>query len=171
MKPCSGQKSQQMYFRQPRDARCAQRFHGAQQRETLVPHEVPQGPWEKLGIDFFEFQSIKYLLIADYYSRFPVTRKVRSTTASATIDTLKQVFSEYGVPKTVMSDNGPPFSSKEFESFATKHRALLPARSLMQNAHDQIVREQMVKGKNKASLQYNKASKDLPVLPQSLRSN
>ena len=93
-------------------------FSKSQQRQTLMPHEVPQGPWEKIGVDFFEFQSTNYLLIADYYSRFPVIRKVRSTTASATIDTLKQVFSEYGVPKTVMSDNGPPFSSKEFGSFA-----------------------------------------------------
>ena len=89
-----------------------QTFSRSQQRETLLPHEVPQGPWEKLGIDFFEFQSNTYLLIADYYSRFPVIRKVRSTNASATTEILKQVFSEYGVPQTVMTGNGPPFSSK-----------------------------------------------------------
>ena len=84
-----------------------QTFSKSQQRETLMPHEVPQRPWEKLAIDidFFEFQSSSYLLIADYYSRFPVIRRVRSTIrASATINILKQVFSEYGVPKTVMSD-------------------------------------------------------------------
>lgn len=86
-----------------------------------MPHEVPQGPWEKLAIDFFEFQSNSYLLIAYYYSRFPVIRRVRSTTASATIDILKQVFSEYGVRKTVMSDNGPQFASKEFEAFASQY--------------------------------------------------
>ena len=43
-----------------------QTFSRSQQRETLLPHEVPQGPWEKLRIDFFEFQSTTYLLIADY---------------------------------------------------------------------------------------------------------
>ena len=64
-----------------------QTFSRSQQRETLLPHEVPQGPWEKLGIDFFEFESTTYLLIADYYSRFPVIRKVRSTTANATTKT------------------------------------------------------------------------------------
>ena len=93
-------------------------FSRSQQRETLLPHKVPQGPWEKLGIDFFEFQSTTYLLIADYYSRFPVIRRVCSTTTGTTSEILKQVFSEYGVPKTVMSDNGPPFSSKEFAAFA-----------------------------------------------------
>ena len=43
-----------------------QTFSRSQQRETLLPHEVPQGPWEKLGIEIFEFQSTTYLLIADY---------------------------------------------------------------------------------------------------------
>ena len=58
-----------------------QTFSRSQQCETLLPHEVPQGSWEKLGIDFFEFQFITYLLVADYCSRFPVIRKVRSTKA------------------------------------------------------------------------------------------
>ena len=38
-------------------------FSRSQQRETLLPHE---GPWEKSGIDFCEFQSTTYLLMADY---------------------------------------------------------------------------------------------------------
>jgi len=31
-------------------------------------------PWEKLGTDIFEFKGKKYLMIVDYYSRFPVIR-------------------------------------------------------------------------------------------------
>ena len=81
-----------------------------------MPHEVPQKPWEKLGVNFFEFQS------ATYYNRFPVVRAVRCTTASATAEILKKVFSKYGVPKTVISDNGPPFSSKEFAAFESQYR-------------------------------------------------
>ena len=45
-----------------------------------------------------------------------------STTTSATTETLKQVFSEYGLPQTVMTDNGPPFSSKEFAAFTNQYR-------------------------------------------------
>jgi len=81
-------------------------FSRSQQREAILPHEVPQRPWEKLGIDFFEFQSTTYLLTAD--RTFPAVRKVHGTTASATTEMLKQVFSEYGVPQTVMTDNSPP---------------------------------------------------------------
>jgi len=40
-------------------------FSQSQQRETLMSHEIPQSPWEKIGIDFFEFQSQQYLLIVD----------------------------------------------------------------------------------------------------------
>ena len=98
-----------------------QTFSRSQQCETLLPREVPQGHWEKLGIYFFEFQSTTYLLIADYYRRFPVIRKIRSTNTSATTEILKQVFSEYGVPQTVMTDNGPPFSLKEFAAFANQY--------------------------------------------------
>ena len=90
-----------------------QTFSRSQQRETLLPHEVPQDTWEKLGINFFEFQSTTYLLMADYYSRFPVIRKIRSINASASTEILKQVF---------MRDNGPPFSSKEFAAFASQYR-------------------------------------------------
>ena len=86
-----------------------------------MSHDVPQDAWEKIGVDFFEFRSVKYLILADYYSRFPIVRRMRSTTAAATIDVLKQVFSEHGIPKTLMSDNGPQFTSKEFKDFACKY--------------------------------------------------
>ena len=40
--------------------------------ETLHPHEVPSGPWEKVGMDYFQYDSgNKFLIIADYFSKFP----------------------------------------------------------------------------------------------------
>ena len=36
--------------------------------------DLPTRPWEKLGTDIFEFKGLKYLMIVDYYSRFPVIR-------------------------------------------------------------------------------------------------
>ena len=36
--------------------------------------ERPTRPWEKLGTDSFEFNGSKYLMIVDYYSRFPIVR-------------------------------------------------------------------------------------------------
>ena len=40
--------------------------------ETLHPHEVPAGPWIKIGMDFFQDDSgQKFLIVADYFSKFP----------------------------------------------------------------------------------------------------
>ncbi|PFX13811.1 Retrovirus-related Pol polyprotein from transposon opus [Stylophora pistillata] len=55
-------------------------FSRSQQSETLLPHEVPQGPWERLGIDFFEFQSTTYLLIAATTVGFPLSGKYEAPT-------------------------------------------------------------------------------------------
>ena len=40
-------------------------------REPLQPHEIPDGPWQKLGMDFFDLQGKCYILICDYFSKFP----------------------------------------------------------------------------------------------------
>ena len=41
------------------------------QKEPLLPHEVPQRPWQKLGADIFELNSKSYLLVVDYYPKHP----------------------------------------------------------------------------------------------------
>ena len=42
--------------------------------EMLHPHEVATGPWVKLGMDFFQDDSgNKFLIIADYFSKFPLS--------------------------------------------------------------------------------------------------
>ena len=43
-----------------------QTFFKSHLRDILVSYKVPKGPWEKIGADFFEFESNNYLLIADY---------------------------------------------------------------------------------------------------------
>ena len=94
----------------------------ALQKEPMIPHDIPANPWEKLGIDFFEWNGKHYLLVADYYSKFPIIRTMSSTTASATISVLKTIFGEYGIPQAVFTDQGPQFTSKEFSDFACKYQ-------------------------------------------------
>ena len=93
------------------------KYSKQQQRETLHPHTVPSFPWQKLGCDLFDYKQSTYLLVADYYSKFPVIRKLTSTTSSFIINHLKSIFAEQGIPQTLVSDNGPQYSSREFETF------------------------------------------------------
>ena len=80
--------------------------------------QLPDYPWQKAGTDLFVLKGATYLLVVDYYSRFPEVIQLKSTTSQSVIDALKAVFARYGIPETLVSDNGPQYSSTEFAEFA-----------------------------------------------------
>ena len=67
-------------------------------KEPLLPHEVPDGPWEKIGVDFFDFDGKKYLLVIDYFSKYIYIEEMRKTTAETTINKFRNIFSIEGAP-------------------------------------------------------------------------
>ena len=69
----------------------------------------------------FQFKGQQYLLLTDQYSRFPIIRRLTSTTSSAIINTLKSIFAEHGIPLQLVTDNGPQYSSAEFHGFMTTY--------------------------------------------------
>ena len=85
-----------------------------------------------LSTDFYgPLPSGEYLLvIIDDYSRFPVVELVRSTYANTVIPVLDKVLSTFGTPDILKSDNGAPFNSGQFHSYAEnmgfKHRKVTP---------------------------------------------
>ena len=88
----------------------------AQPKETLQPHDTPSRAWEFIGTDLFNCNNHEYLIIADYYSKFPFIRKMNGlTTSNMVISTMKQIFSEHGILSGVVSDNGPQYSSEAFK--------------------------------------------------------
>ena len=88
-------------------------------REPLIMTELPKPPWESVSTDFYgPLPSGEYLIsVNDDYSRFPVVNIVRSTSPRSSVP-VYEIFSEFGIPKKVRSDNGSPFNSKEFRDFA-----------------------------------------------------
>ena len=60
-----------------------------------------------------------YLLVTDYFLRYPEICKLTSTTSPATIQPMKAVFSRHGIPHTLRSDNRPQFDSAEFQGFCS----------------------------------------------------
>ena len=69
----------------------------------------------KLATDIFTFNNENYLLIVDYMSRFPVIRHLSNMTAKMVAEHMKAIFSELGVPKTLVSDNGPCYIGDQFK--------------------------------------------------------
>ena len=57
-------------------------------------------------------------MLADYYSRFPVVRQLKGLTAMETVEMIKKIFQEYGMPLEIFCDQGTQFTSQEFQDFA-----------------------------------------------------
>ena len=88
-------------------------------KEPLQAHEVPQEPWERIAMDYFYMNGRLYILICDYFSKFPFLFQVKTTSFANLKDHLEELFSVEGIPDEIMSDNGPPFNGKEFSSYLT----------------------------------------------------
>ena len=62
-----------------------------------------------------------YLLIIDYYSRYIETAKLSSESSSEVIRHTKSILARHGIPKQMISNNGPQYSSLEFKKFAEEY--------------------------------------------------
>ncbi|UYV67701.1 K02A2.6-like [Cordylochernes scorpioides] len=89
--------------------------------EPLMPSEFPIRPWQKVGMDIFYLNGRWYLIVCDYYSRYPEVSLLQNLTAQEVIGRLKSIFARHGTPETVRSDNGPQFQKvlgSEFSKFS-----------------------------------------------------
>ena len=128
-------------------------------KEPLLPHDIPEGPWRKLGIDYFTFDGNSYVLICDYFSKFPFLYRAK-TSFWLLRDRLIDLFSIEGYPDEIVSDNGPPFQSKEFAKFLSglgiKHTTSSPGYPRSNGfieQHIQTVKNMLSKSSNTRSFQ------------------
>ena len=84
----------------------------------LHPWSWPSQPWQRVHIDFAgPLFGKTYLLVVDSYSKWPEIWEVSSTPTTATIEVLRHIFSVFGLPEQLVSDNGPQFTFNEFAFF------------------------------------------------------
>ena len=128
-------------------------------KEPLQPHDIPEGPWRKLGIEYFAFDGNSYVLICDYFSKFPFLYRAKTSFWSLR-DRLIDLFSIEGYPDEIVSDNGPPFQSKEFAKFLSglgiKHTTSSPGYPHSNGfieRHTQMVKNMLSKSSNTQSIQ------------------
>ena len=81
----------------------------------LHPWLWPSKPWQRIHVDFASpFRGRNFLVWIDAHSKWPEVIEMKSTTTSATIRELRRLFSAYGLPDQLVSDNGPQFTSEDF---------------------------------------------------------
>ena len=76
---------------------------------------------QKLGMDLFFHNSKWYIIVADYYSKYPWIYPLLATSSKDVISALKFCFSDFGIPRRIICDNGPQFTSREYQDFAAKY--------------------------------------------------
>ena len=83
---------------------------------NLIPHLHLQYTQhiQSLCSDFFHFQGQYYLVSVDRYSNWPLVERINTGGAHTLINSLRRIFSTYGIPDELTSDGGP-----EFVAFAT----------------------------------------------------
>ena len=57
----------------------------------------------------------------DYNSRFVEVQKLSTTTSLSVITHLKSMFSEFGIPAEMVTDNGPQFDSADMMAFYSSY--------------------------------------------------
>ena len=93
----------------------------SQRKEPLITTALPERVWKKIGADLCEHEGKQFLVVIDYYSRFPEIAYMSSTTSNAVINKPKDIFARWGVPDEIVSDNGPQFSSDRFCKFSQEY--------------------------------------------------
>ena len=67
------------------------KYGSSVQKEPMIPHQLPDRPWEEVGVDYFTLHTQDYLLVVDYYSKHPEVLSMTVKTAEATITALKSI--------------------------------------------------------------------------------
>lgn len=93
----------------------------SQNKEPLITTPLPDLPWQKLAPDLCEFKSRHYLIVIDYFSRWLEILELPKTTSDTVIQKLKGIFTRFGIPEQLMTDNGPQFSAEQFRHFAAEY--------------------------------------------------
>ena len=78
----------------------------------------PGGRWKRLHLGFAgPYLSKMYLVIVDAYSKFVEVVQMAQATTTNTIAALRCVFSYFGLPEHLVTVNGSPFTSADFQKF------------------------------------------------------
>ncbi len=83
-----------------------------------MPTPLPARPWQRVAADIFHWEGGHYLVVDDYFSRYIEVANLPKLVTTTTVERLKVIFARFGIPETLVTDNGPQFASCEFAEFA-----------------------------------------------------
>lgn len=90
--------------------------------EPMHSLEIPLLPWNTVGADLMELNGKVFLVVQDYYSRWPEVFELKNMKPNTVIECLKTTFAQFGIPRIVRSDNARQFDNYEFRNFAKEYK-------------------------------------------------
>ncbi|XP_062405896.1 uncharacterized protein K02A2.6-like [Sardina pilchardus] len=129
--------------------------------------EWPSKPWQRVHIDYAgPFLDRMYLVVVDAHSKWPEVFCTKTATSAKTVDLLRALFSRTGLPHQIVSDNGTPFTSEEFQCFVRKngiqHTTVVPYHPASNGQAERFIQtfKQSIKAmdKDSGSLQHKMAN-------------
>ena len=93
------------------------KYRAANPKEPFIPHSVPGLSCEKVAVDIMTYQGHDYIVVVDFYSKYPEIAMLERKTTSCVILHMKSMFARHEIPSQLISDN-MPFASREFNDFA-----------------------------------------------------
>ena len=96
-----------------------QEYRNQQQSGPLLHHNIPAVPWYKIGTDVFHLVNRHYLLIIDYTTNYFDISQLPGLENITVIQHTKVIFAKHGIPKEIMSENGPEFAAATYNQFCS----------------------------------------------------
>lgn len=97
-------------------------------RNEMGQPKDPEKPWKMLSVDLVgplprSKNGNSYILVVlDVYSKFVLVKPLKKATAKTVTQFIEeQVFLMFGVPKTLICDNGSQFIARSFKKFLTEY--------------------------------------------------
>jgi len=93
--------------------------------KVVMSSQIPVAVWDKIYIDLMgplitSHTGNKYvLLILDSFSKWLITYAIPDSSSTSIINCLHKVFTTYGAPTNIVTDNGSPFKSNKFGEFCS----------------------------------------------------
>ena len=79
-------------------------FSAKSTKRKIIHHDISGKPWEGIEVDMSTLNNKNYLCIVDYHSKFPIVKKAENMSTDKLILTCIVIFSEFGLPKKIISD-------------------------------------------------------------------
>lgn len=105
-----------------KDCRSCALFKPNPEKVPIHTWEAVHEPFQRVHVDFAgEFMGRYFFVLVDAYTKWPEVIEMKTITAGATITVCHDIFTHFGFPSMIVSDNGPQFTSTEFQEYCARY--------------------------------------------------